>query len=187
MIKKNCLTVFLLLTALPNLQAQRMIPKKKGLEINYGLLSNAKIGNDYFLNLGLTVNGRNGNYQLWAFEYAHQYYSYRDIQIPHETYTVEGGYSFFLLGDTYKNITLNLALTATIGYENINRGEQFLYDGARILNEENFIYGAGTRLSFETYLTDHLVFILQGKTKVFLGTDLEQFRPSVGLGIRFNF
>jgi hypothetical protein len=74
-----------------------------------------------------------------------------------------------------------------LGYESINRGEAQLYDGSIILTEDNFIYGTGGRLSFEAYLSDHLVMILQGRTKVFWGTDLEQFRPSAGLGLRFNF
>jgi hypothetical protein len=187
MIKKYCLTVFILLTILPFLQAQRMIPKKKGVEIGYSQLSNAKIEKDYAMNLGLTINGKNGNYQLWNFEYSHHYYTYNIIQIPHETYTIEGGNSFFLLGDIRRTIGLNLALTAVVGYETINRGVIQLNDGTIILNEDNFIYGAGSRLTFETYLTDKFVFILKGQTKMVWGTDVEQFRPSVGIGIRFNF
>lgn len=62
-----------------------------------------------------------------------------------------------------------------------------LYDGARILSEDNFVYGAGGRLSLETYLSDQVVFLIQGRTKVLWGTDLEQFRPSAGVGLRFNF
>ena len=187
MMKKYILTFCLLFIALSSVNAQRMIPKKKGIEIGYNLLSNAKIGKDYAMNLGLTINGKNGNYQLWNFEYSHYYYSYNTIQIPHETYTIEGGSSFFLLGDISRTVSLNLALTAVVGYETVNRGETQLNDGAMILNEDNFIYGAGSRLTFETYLTDKIVFILKGQTKIVWGTDVEQFRPSVGIGKRFNF
>jgi hypothetical protein len=168
-------------------QAQRMLPKQKGLEVNVGVLSNDKIDNDYYVIVGLTVNVKNGNYQLWALEYTRQYHQYKDFRIPQETYTAEGGYSFFLLGDTRKNINLNAALTGVFGYESINRGEELLYDGAKILSEDSFIYGVGGRLSFETYLSDHFVLLLQGGTNVFWGTDLEQLRPSAGAGLRFNF
>lgn len=168
-------------------QAQRMLPKQKGLEVNTGVLSDDKIGNDYYLNIGLTVNGKNGNYQLWSLEYAHQYHSYKTLRIPQETYTAEGGYSFFLLGDARKNITLNAAITGVFGYESINRGEATLYDGAKILSEDNFIYGAGGRLTLETYLSDRLVLLLQGRIKALWGTDMEQFRPSAGAGLRVNF
>ena len=67
--KKYILTFCLLFIALSSVNAQRMIPKKKGIEIGYNLLSNAKIGKDYAMNLGLTINGKNGNYQLWNFGY----------------------------------------------------------------------------------------------------------------------
>lgn len=187
MMKKYVLTFLVILIGLSSVNAQRMIPKKKGVEVGYNQLSNTKIGKDYALNLGLTINGKNGNYQLWALEYSHHYYTYNNIEIPHETYTVEGGNSFFLLGDIHRNISLNLALTVVAGYETINRGETQLNDGALILNEDNFIYGAGSRITFETYLTDKLVFILRAQTKIVWGTDLEQFRPSVGIGMRFNF
>lgn len=30
----------------------------------------------------MTVNGKNGNYQLWALEYFHHYYEYKDLRIP---------------------------------------------------------------------------------------------------------
>ncbi|TDQ10180.1 MULTISPECIES: conjugal transfer protein TraO [Bacteroidota] len=185
--KKYIYTVILILIGITTSQAQRMLPKQKGLEVNVGALSDDKIGNDYYINIGMTVNGKNGNYQLWALEYTHQYHDYKDLRIPQETYTAEGGYSFFLLGDASKNITLNAAITGVVGYESINRGEAMLYDGARIVSDDNFIYGAGGRLTFETYLSDHFVLVLHGRTKVIWGTDLKQFRPSAGIGLRFNF
>lgn len=185
--KKYIYTVILILIGITTSQAQRMLPKQKGLEVNVGVLSDDKIGNDYYINIGMTVNGKNGNYQLWALEYTHQYHDYKDLRIPQETYTAEGGYSFFLLGDARKNITLNAAITGVVGYESINLREEMLYDGARIVSDDNFIYGAGGRLTFETYLSDHFVLVLQGRTKVISGTDLKQFRPSAGIGLRFNF
>ena len=185
--KKHIYTVMLILIGLAGVQAQRMLPKQKGLEISAGVLSNAKIGNDYYLSAAMTVNGKNGNYQLWGLEYAYQYHDYKGIRIPLETYSAEGGYSFFLLGDSRKNFALNLGLTGVAGHERINQGEALLHDGAKILSEDNFFYGAGGRLTFETYLSDRFVLVLQGRTKVLWGTDLGQFRPSAGVGLRFNF
>lgn len=185
--KKYIYTVMLALISVTASQAQRMLPKQKGLEVSAGVLSDDKIGNDYYINVAMTVNGKNGNYQIWALEYTHQYHDYKDLRIPQETYTAEGGYSFFLLGDTRKNFTLNAGITGVIGYETINRGEAMLNDGAKIVSEDNFIYGAGGRLSFETYLSDRFVLVLQGRTKVLWGTDMKQFRPSAGVGLRFNF
>ncbi|SHL44151.1 conjugal transfer protein TraO [Flavobacterium chilense] len=185
--KKYIYTVILVLISITMAKAQRMLSKQKGLEVNVGILSDDKIGNDYFINIGMTVNGKNGNYQILALEYSRQHYDYKDLRIPQETYAAEGGYSLFLLGDALKNVTLNAAITGIAGYESISRGGDLLYDGAKILSEDNFIYGAGGRLTIETYLSDQLVIILQGRTKVLWGTDLEQFRPSAGVGLRFNF
>lgn len=184
--KYICIMLFLL-SGIMISQAQRMLPKQKGMEVNAGILSFDRIGSDYYLGIGMTLNGSNGNYGLWSIQYTHLYHSYKEITIPVETYTAEGGYSIFLIGDSGKNIALNLALTGVVGYETINRGETVLYDGSQILSEENFIYGAGSQLRFETYLSNKFVLSLQGQTKAIWGTDLQLLRPSAGLGIRFNF
>lgn len=88
--KKYIYTVMLVLMGITTTQAQRMLPKQKGLEISAGVLSNDKIGNNYYISAAMTVNGRNGNYQLWALEYTHQYHDYKDLHISQETYFAEG-------------------------------------------------------------------------------------------------
>jgi hypothetical protein len=183
---KYIYAVMLITISITAAQAQRMLPKQKGLEINAGALPGKDPRQHYSLNIGLTVNGKNGSYQLWALEYTHRYAVYKGL-IPQETFTAEAGYSFRLLGDARKNFNLNTALIAVAGYETINRGTGVLNDGATILNKDNFIYGAGGRLSLETYLSDRLVFLVQGKVKALWGTSLDQLRPSAGIGVRFNF
>ncbi len=184
--KKHIYTIMLILGCISFAQAQRMIPGQMGLEVNTGILSVESPGN-YYLNVGLSINRKNGNYQLWTLEYTHAYSNYKFLKIPIETYTAAGGYSLHLLGDTRKNIALNTAFTAVVGYETVNRGKNILYDGAKILNKEGFIYGAGGRLSFETYLFDRITLLLQGRIKVLWETSLEQLRPSAGLGMKYNY
>ncbi|MGV8963407.1 MAG: conjugal transfer protein TraO [Candidatus Saccharimonadaceae bacterium] len=184
--RKYIFAVMLAILSITAVQGQRMSPKQKGLEVIVGMLSK-EISDNYYLNLTLTVNGKNGNYWIWGVDYTHRLADYRDLQIPLEVYTGEMGYSLQLLGDVRKTITLNAGLTAVAGYETINHNKVTLYDGATILNKENFIYGAGGRLSLETYLSDRFVLLLQGRTKLIWGTDLKKFRPSAGAGLRFNF
>lgn len=184
--RKYIIAVLLAMVSMTAVQAQRMMPKQKGLEINAGILSK-EVDKDYYLNLTMTVYGRNGNYWIWGAEYTHQLAAYRDVQLPLEAYTGEVGYSLQLLGNARKSITLNAGVTAVAGYETVNRSKAVLYDGSTILDKDNFIYGAGGRLSLETYLSDRFVLLLQGRTKVMWGTDLKQFRPSAGIGLRFNF
>ncbi len=167
--------------------AQRMLPGQKGLEIHAGGLSADKPGRNYYLNIGLTINTKNGNYRLLAFEFTHSHLTYKRRLLPLETYTIAYGYSFYLFGDAARNISLNAGLTGVLGYENINSGENMLPDGARLLEESSVIYGAGGRLSLETYLCDRLVLLLQGRVKVLWGTDGKQLRPAAGVGLRFNF
>lgn len=185
--KKYSYTVMLILIGITMASSQRLLPKQKGIEILTGILSDENPKSSYYLSVGMTTNGKSGHYKLWALEYAHQYSIYKNLHIPQETYTAEAGYSFFLLGDARRNITLNAGLTAVAGYESINRGENLLQDGAIIVPHDSFIYGAGERLSLETYLSDHFVLLVQGRIKVLWGTDLEQLRPSAGVGLRFNF
>ncbi len=184
--RRYILAIALAMAGIKAVQAQRMLPGQKGLEINAGLFA-GEMNENYYLNMIYTTNGKNGNYRLWGAEYTHRLAGYRDVQVPLESFTGELGYSFLVLGDAGKNITLQAGITAVAGYESINRGKALLYDGATILDKGQFIYGAGGRLSLETYLSDRLVLLLQGRTKVLWGTDLKQFRPSAGAGIRFNF
>lgn len=184
--RKYIFAVMLVAASNTAVQAQRMIPGQKGMEADAGWLTR-EVGEDYYLNLILTVNGKNGNYWIGGAAYNHRFAGYRDLQIPLESYTAEAGYSIQLWSDAGKTFTLNAGITALAGYESINRGKAMLYDGATILDKDNFIYGAEGRLSFETYLTDRFVLLLQGRTKVVWGTDLKQFRPSAGAGLRFNF
>lgn len=185
--KKYIYTAVLTLIVINSIHAQRMLPKQKGLEFNLGALSTQNMSRNYYLNVGMAINGKNGNYGLFALEYTYRFYPYKNIRIPLETFTAEGGYSVFLLGDAGKNIALNAALTGVAGYETINRGEAMLSDGAKLVSKDNFIYGVGGRLSFETYLSDHFVLLLQGRIKAFWGTDMERFRPGAGVGLRINF
>jgi hypothetical protein len=68
--------VVLAMLSMTAVQAQRMLPKQKGLEINAGMLSK-DISDNYYLNLTLTVNGKNGSYWIWSAEYAYQLSGYR--------------------------------------------------------------------------------------------------------------
>lgn len=167
--------------------AQRMIPKQKGFEINAGTFAETQMNKNFYVNAAFMVYGKKGNYQLYSLEYSQQTANYQSLSIPIANYLAEAGYGFHFLGDYKRNVNLYTAVSATAGYETINKGNSELPDGGLILNQDNFIYGAGGKLSLETYLTDQLVFLIQGKVKVLWNTDLEQFRPSLGFGFRFNF
>ncbi|MGE8512957.1 MAG: conjugal transfer protein TraO [Chryseobacterium culicis] len=184
MLKLLYITILLLMSK--TLEAQRMIPGQKGIEINFGFLKK-EISDHYFFNLEYIYYSQKGNYGIFGFEYGINSIRYSAIKVPVEDYTVDAGYSFNLMADHKKRVMLNATLSAVGGYENINNGGRILYDGAEVLNESSFIYGGGGRISLETYLSDHLVVVFSGRAKYLLGTSLDRIRPSMGMGLRFNF
>jgi len=185
--KKYLIILMLLIVILENLQAQRMMPKQKAVEFSAGVLSNSKPTNNYFLNLALNIFENNGNYWLFSAEYNQKYVTANMHDIPLENYLGELGYSLRVWSDHARTFNLNATLTGVLGYQTINRDEKLRYDGSIIRNDNSFVYGPGGRLSLETYLSDHIVLLVQGKSKVLWGSSTNLHRPSAGIGLRFNF
>ncbi|SKA33129.1 Conjugative transposon protein TraO [Chitinophaga eiseniae] len=185
--KQYMITLLLAFLGITGANAQRMLPGQKGLEVHAGMLSNDRPEKNYYLALGMNSFAKSGNYGFGLIEYNHQEATYKAIRIPLESYFVEGGYSLRLLGDARRQISLYASLSGVVGYQTINRGKQLLYDGSQVLSEEGLLYGGGGRLSLETYLCDRMVLLLQGRVRMLWGAAIDQFRPSAGLGLRFNF
>ncbi|WP_343657900.1 conjugal transfer protein TraO [Chryseobacterium sp.] len=184
--KKYIIFLVLAIMSIP-LYAQRMVYKQKSLEINTGLLNADRIGKDFYLNLTLNSFAKHGNYWIWGLEYQKKTADYKTWSIPLEDFLGEVGYSIKLLSDSRKFITLNGGVTGVAGFKSVNKGDSLLMDGGVLKNQSGFVYGTAGRLSLETYLSDRIVFMLQGRVRVLWGTDLERFRPSSGIGLRFNF
>lgn len=179
-----CLMVILPFTTL---FAQRLLPNQKGLQLSAGIFSSEKASDNYFVNLELTRNHKKGNYQFWSAEYQRRAAFYTESIIPIETYLLSGGYSFYLIGLPDKSINLNAGIEASGGYQQVNHNKLLLPDGSRINNESSFVYGAGGRLTLETYLTNFIIISIQAKARYIWGTSFNQFRPAAGLGFRINF
>lgn len=168
------------------LQAQRLLPFQKGIGVNIGVFSFHQANQNYFVSLDFTTNHKKGNYHFWTAEYQRRTASYKEISLPVETFLGGVGYSFHLLGLPSKRVNLNTSVDANGGYQLINRSNSLLNDGAEIKDESRFVYGAGGRLSVETYLTNSIIIYIQGKAQYLWGTKYNQFRPSAGIGIRIN-
>lgn len=170
------------------LNAQRLIPEQQGLEASVSLPPTSLKFNTkaYAIELGYTRYAQRGNYWQYGIVYTRDFYTYRQKDLPIETYTAEGGYSLRLIGNSSRNISFNIGLSGVIGYERINKGNHVLADGAVINNKDNFVYGGLTRLRLERYLMDDLIVFAQGQTQILWGTNRELFRPHIGLGFRFT-
>ena len=166
--------------------AQRMVPGQKGVEVTAGVLSDGNVPKEYFISIAFTIHAKAGNYNLISFEYNHQLFPYKNREIPLEAYFLEGGYSVRLIEIMKGFINVNIMPSLVVGYEQINKGNKELNDGAVIISKDSFLYGGGGTLSVETYFSDKIIFLLKGKVKVVIGSDLEVLRPGVGVGFRFN-
>lgn len=167
--------------------AQQMIPQQKGFEISYSVYPNSPEKQNYNLGVGIISYTKNGNYLFGSAEYSRKYYQYAYYDIPIDTYLFNGGYSFYLWGDLMRNVNINFGIGGLVGYEQINRGDEMVYDGSVINTTDNFIYGANGKLSLESYLTDHLVFLVHGQLRYLQGSQLGQFHALFSFGLRFNF
>lgn len=86
-----------------------------------------------------------------------------------------------------RNVNLNLEIGGLAGYEQINRGNEVIDDGSMLNSTDNFIYGVGDKISFESYLTRHWVFIINGQLRFFKNSQQGQIHSLFGFGIRYNF
>lgn len=168
-----------------SVNAQRMLPHQKGIEMNAGSLLK-EASETFFINAGLIIHCKKGNYLALSLEYGQEKIKYKSLKIPIDTYFAEGGYSFKVISNRQKSLMFNVTVSAVAGYEDINKDNRMLYDGAKLLDESSFVYGAGAKFSIETYLSDHFVLLAFAKTRLLWNTSREQFRPAVGLGIRIN-
>ncbi|AZA84552.1 conjugal transfer protein TraO [Chryseobacterium indologenes] len=184
---KKILSIFLMvLLPFTSILAQRLLPYQKGLQVTAGMFSNDQPKDNYFVNLELTQNHKKGNYHFFSAEYQRRTTFYTENPIPIETYLLSGGYSFHVIGLPNKIVNLNSAVEASGGYQLVNHNKLLLADGSQINNESSFVYGAGGRLTLETYLTNFIILSLQARAKYVWGTNFNQFRPSAGIGLRFN-
>ncbi|MCX8530930.1 conjugal transfer protein TraO [Chryseobacterium luquanense] len=166
--------------------AQRLIPRQKAIELNAGFLLNDSKSENYFINITVTNQSGKGNYSFFSFEYLNEKQKYKKVTIPIETFLAEAGYSFNLISDRKKYVLFNFSLSATAGFESINKGNDLLFDGAMILTKSNFVYGTGGKVSAEIYISDRIVLIPHVKAKALWNSSRELIRPSACLGIRIN-
>ncbi|MDV4111524.1 conjugal transfer protein TraO [Elizabethkingia anophelis] len=167
--------------------AQQMIPGQTGVEFSYSVFPKSSEMQNYTLSAGLVSYLRNGHYFFGLAEYSRKCYEYTNYNIPIDTFLMSGGYSFYVWGDFMRNVNLNLGIGGLAGYEQVNRGNELLYDGSMLTATDNFIYGANGKLSIESYLTDHFVFLVNGQLRFLKNSQMAQFHSLLGVGIRYNF
>ena len=101
-------------------EAQRCLPKMRGIELKAGL--NGADG--YVLGATLSSYARGGNKWVYGVEYLQTNHDYRSTTIPAAQFTAEGGFYYNFLSDAKKVVFLYAGASALAGYETVNWGEK---------------------------------------------------------------
>ena len=181
-----------LVVGLPTaVQAQRLVPSQKGLEVSVGvpIVKGKSLfkQDDFGLTLSLSHYLKRGKYTFLSAGYEQQALSYRSYQVPLRDYLVQMGYAHPLLSDKGKNVFFYLGASAVAGYEDINKGEKLLPDGAKLLDGSRWVYGAGLHTSVELFLTDRIIVGGKAQLRYLFNSDVHRLRPTLSLGLRYQF
>lgn len=183
------LTTAVLLFCAGKVQAQRDLPGQIGIQVTTGGVNHFLSWKSdkechYFTSLALTRTNRNHTYWLYGLDYQQKDYTYDKEIIPKAQFTGEIGYFIPVLADRGRNVCFRIGLSGMGGYETTNWGKPLLHDGARLTNEDCFIYGGALTAAVETYITDRVIFLVNIKERALFGTDAGNFHTQIGLGVR---
>ena len=171
-------------------QAQRLIPKQRGIEVvgSVPLIKGEKLftGDNFGVGISLPRYLKKENYTFVMAEYEQQNMPYRSYNVNLKDALLQVGYMHQILSDNGKNVFLYGGISALGGYEEINEDQKLLPDGATLLDRSCFVYGGAVHGSVEVFLTDRILFLVKAQGRFLFGTDVHRFRPALSAGLRFN-
>ena len=171
-------------------QAQRLIPKQRGVEVvgSVPLIKGEKLftGDNFGVGISLTRYLKKENYTFVMAEYEQQNMPYRSYNVKLKDALLQVGYMHPILSDKGKNVLLYGGISALGGYEQLNEDKKLLPDGATLLDRSHFVYGGAVHGSVEVFLTDRLLFLVKAQGRLLFGSDVHRFRPALSAGLRFN-
>ena len=171
-------------------QAQRLIPKLRGIEVvgSVPLIKGEKLftGDNFGVGISLPRYLKKENYTFVMAEYEQQNMPYRSYNVNLKDALLQVGYMHQILSDNGKNVFLYGGISALGGYEEINEDQKLLPDGATLLDRSRFVYGGAVHGSVEVFLTDRLLFLVKAQGRLLFGSDVHRFRPALSAGFRFN-
>lgn len=188
--KKFCLLLACAVCGFISANAQRLIPKQKGIEVvgSIPLIKGEKLFTEDSFGVGVSLTRylKRGNYVFVEIEYEQQNLLYRSYNVPMRDVLLQVGYMQPILSDRGKNVFLYGGISALGGYEELNEDKKILPDGATLLDHSHFVYGGAVHGSMEVFLTDWLLFLVKAQGRLLFGSDVHHFRPALSAGFRFN-
>ena len=171
-------------------QAQRLIPKQRGVEVvgSVPLIKGEKLfgGDNFGVGISLTHYLKRENYTFVGVEYEQQNMPYRSYNVKLKDALLQVGYMHPVLSDRGKNVFLYGGVSALSGYEQLNEDKKLLPDGATLLDRSRFVYGGAVHGSVEVFLTDRVLFLVKVQGRLLFGSDVHRFRPALSAGFKFN-
>ena len=174
-----CLSVF-------QAQAQRYLPRQKGLQITAGTVNGFKL-NPLAFHAGAAFSfyTKHGNRWVFGSEYLEKRYRYKDLKLPQTQFTAEAGYYLKLFSGGRKTFFFSLGASVLLGYETVNWNKKKLADGATINHKDGFLYGGALTVEAEIFITDWLVVLVNVRERVLGGSSVGLFYTQPGIGLKF--
>ncbi|EFL45295.1 conjugative transposon protein TraO [Prevotella disiens FB035-09AN] len=145
-------------------QAQRLIPKQRGIEFvgSVPLIKDEKFlaAENFGMGASLTRYLGRENYTFVMAEYEQQNMPYRSYNVKLKDALLHLGYMHPIVSDNGKNVFLYAGISALGGYEELNEDKKLLPDGATLLDRSHFVYGGAVHSSVEVFLTDRILFLV---------------------------
>ena len=182
--------VALLALSVGQADAQRCLPKMKGIELKANMAdgfytSDKDNSAGYSFGAALSSYTKGGHKWVFGAEYLQRFSPYKDIRIPVSQFTAEGGYYYKFLSDARKIVFFYIGASALAGYETVNWGDKLLFDGSTLHARDRFVYGGAVTLDMEIYIADRIALLANIRERCLWGGDTSKFHTQYGLGIKF--
>ena len=105
--------------------------------------------------------------------------------IAHELAKVDKKLSVDDIYINFSGVDIGRRVKLSGGYETVNKGEKNLSNGALITSRPGFIYGAFLGLDIDYSISDKLSLVLKANQYYHANSNLGEFVPFVGLGLKY--
>lgn len=170
--------------------AQRCLPKMRGIELRGGMADgfyshSNRYNAGYCFGVALATYTKGGDKWVFGGEYLQRYNPYKESRIPTAQFTAEGGFYYNFLSDARKIFFVYIGGSALAGYETVNWGDKVLFDGSRLASRDAFIYGGAISLEVEAYLADRIALTVNVRERCLWGGSTGHFHTQYGIGLKF--
>ncbi len=162
------------------LHAQRYIAGFSAVEARFGITEI----DGYCANFGLSKYTKGKNRWMCGADYLQRNYAYSDMRIPLRQFTLTGGGNILLFSDPTKTFFVSVGVNLALGYELIFDGRKTLPDGAAILSEDKFLYGAMLNVECEYYFDNDKIGLFGVRQRAMLGSTVTPFHSEFFVGFK---